>query len=65
MARQVYDVDTYATMRFRSHGEILRFLDGLEVLEPGLTTKSLWRPDSLVPPGAEEQWGYGGLAVKR
>jgi hypothetical protein len=64
MARQVYDVNTYATMRFRSHGEILRFFDGLKVLEPGLTTKSLWRPDGLVPPGAEEQWGYGGVGVK-
>jgi S-adenosyl methyltransferase len=64
MAKRVYDNDTYSTMRFRSHAEILRFFDGLELLEPGLTTKSLWRPDSLVPPGSEEQWGYGGVGYK-
>jgi hypothetical protein len=65
VAKGVYDSDTYATMRFRSHADILRFFDGLELLEPGLVNKSLWRPDAEVPLGAEEQWGYGGLGFKR
>jgi S-adenosyl methyltransferase len=29
----------------RSHADILRFFDGLEVLEPGLIPVMLWRPD--------------------
>jgi hypothetical protein len=46
---------------------VLRFFDGFELFEPGLTTKSLWRPDSpgFVPRGTDEQWGYAGVAVKR
>jgi hypothetical protein len=66
-ARQVYDDQTNATMVFRRHGDVLRFFGGLDLLDPGLTTKSLWRPDSPseVPNGAEEQWGYAGVAIKR
>ncbi|MFG3714386.1 SAM-dependent methyltransferase [Micromonospora sp. NPDC047730] len=34
---------------FRSRGQIARFLDGLEILEPGVVQYPHWRPD----PGAE------------
>jgi O-methyltransferase involved in polyketide biosynthesis len=66
-AGRVYESQTNARMVFRAHDDVLRFFDGFELLEPGLTTKSLWRPNSpaSVPRGADEQWGYAGVAVKR
>ena len=33
-------------LRFRSHAEILRFFDGLELVEPGLVPVPCWRPAS-------------------
>jgi S-adenosyl methyltransferase len=33
-------------LRFRSHAEILRFFDGLELVEPGLVPVQGWRPAS-------------------
>ena len=34
-----------ATMAVRTPQEIACYLDGLEILEPGLVTCSRWRPD--------------------
>ncbi len=31
--------------KFRSHAEFSRFLDGLEILEPGVVPLTQWRPD--------------------
>lgn len=39
-------VQTY----FRSRSEILRFFDGFELAEPGLTDVQDWRPDSVASP---------------
>jgi hypothetical protein len=30
----------------RSHAQVTRFLDGLEILEPGVVPIQEWRPDS-------------------
>jgi len=34
-----------AQLTMRSHDQVLRFFDGLELQEPGLVTAPLWRPD--------------------
>jgi len=34
-----------APIRARSHQELARFFDGLELLEPGVVSSSQWRPD--------------------
>jgi SAM-dependent methyltransferase len=64
-AGRVYEEQTSARMVFRSYDDVLRFFGDFELLEPGLTTKSLWRPEGSVPLGANEQWGYAGVAIKR
>ena len=51
-----------ATLRPRA--EILRFFDGLELLEPGLVQVHQWRPGVAVPGHNREAAGYCGLARK-
>jgi S-adenosyl methyltransferase len=51
-----------ATLRTRA--EILRFFDGLELLEPGLVQIHRWRPGMAVPGDNREAAGYCGLARK-
>ena len=51
------------TIVARSHAEVLAFFDGLELLEPGLVSCSLWRPDDVevgrIP--VVPQWGAVGI----
>ena len=51
-----------ATLRTRA--EILRFFDGLELLEPGLVQIHRWRPGMAAPGHNREAAGYCGLARK-
>jgi S-adenosyl methyltransferase len=51
-----------ATLRTRA--EILRFFDGLELLEPGLVQVHQWRPGVAAPGHNREAAGYCGLARK-
>jgi len=51
-----------ATLRTRA--EILRFFDGLELLEPGLIQVHRWRPGLAAPGHHQEAAGYCGLARK-
>ncbi|MCO5969749.1 SAM-dependent methyltransferase [Actinoallomurus soli] len=55
-----------STMNMRTHEEILRFFDGLELVEPGLT--ATWNPDGepteVLERAIRNIWGYGGVAVK-
>ena len=51
-----------ATLRTRA--EILRFFDGLELLEPGLVQVHQWRPGMAAPGHNRESAGYCGLARK-
>ncbi|MFC4072247.1 SAM-dependent methyltransferase [Actinoplanes subglobosus] len=37
----------YGPLRPRSHHEVARFLDGLDLLKPGLVRAELWRPDPM------------------
>ena len=48
----------------RSKAEIMRFFDGLELLEPGLVQVHRWRPGSPAPDMGDEVPGYAGLARK-
>jgi hypothetical protein len=50
----------------RTRGEIAGFLDGLELVEPGLVPVDQWRPDgpsAAVPGGRQPPW-YGAVARK-
>jgi hypothetical protein len=53
-------------MNMRTYDEILRFFDGLDLVEPGLT--AWWNPDGepteVLEQTVKNVWGYGGLAVK-
>jgi SAM-dependent methyltransferase len=56
---------TTAAFQPRAHAEILRFFDGLDLVDPGLVFVPRWRPDD---PGDPEQAGhiaaYGGAGRK-
>jgi hypothetical protein len=47
----------------RSHAQIARFFDGLELVDPGLVQLHRWRPGSGVDT-ARPLAAYGGLARK-
>jgi hypothetical protein len=65
VALQTY-ADSGTPLRPRSRGEVLRFFDGLELLEPGLVVPHHWRPGPQTPRfGATEIPGYVGVARKR
>ncbi|GAA4936072.1 SAM-dependent methyltransferase [Streptomonospora halophila] len=58
-----------SALRARSHAEIARFFDGLEMVDPpGLAHIGTWRSrltpmtDDETPIPAEQAWGLGGLA---
>jgi len=51
-----------ATLRTRA--EIVRFFDGLDLLEPGLVQLHRWRPGLAAPEHNQEAAGYCGLARK-
>jgi O-methyltransferase involved in polyketide biosynthesis len=72
---------TTAPMTFRSYDQVVRFFDGFELIEPGVTVKSLWHPHlpegppvgtaaelwgySGIPRGVRDQWGYAGVGFKK
>jgi hypothetical protein len=51
------------TQRHRSHAEVARFFDGLELAEPGLVPVHEWRPGPEIAPGARSAM-WGGVARK-
>ncbi|REE96721.1 SAM-dependent methyltransferase [Thermomonospora umbrina] len=61
-AARIYDRAS-AAVRQRSQAEVTRFFEGMELIEPGVTTLSLWRPDAdLGPPAdADRQWALAGV----
>ncbi len=50
-------------MAARSHAEVSRFFDGLDLVEPGVVALPNWRPDSADVP-AEYATGWCGVARK-
>lgn len=61
-AVQYKKVTSGATLRGRE--EILRFLAGLELIDPGLIQVSHWRPDEPEPADADKVWILGGAGRK-
>ena len=52
------------TTTLRSHAEVGRFFDGLELLAPGLVQVHRWRPGYAAPDDGEQVAGHAGLARK-
>ncbi|HEX8009056.1 MAG TPA: SAM-dependent methyltransferase [Trebonia sp.] len=50
------------TTTLRSHAEIKRFFDGLQLLEPGLVQVHRWQPGSAAPDNSDQIAAYAGLA---
>jgi hypothetical protein len=48
----------------RSHGEVSRFFDGLDLVEPGLVQLHRWRPGPEGPVPDHDIANYGGVATK-
>jgi O-methyltransferase involved in polyketide biosynthesis len=63
-AQRGYDDTGAVPYRLRSPGEITRFFDGLELLEPGVVSCSRWRPDPSPFGEPDEVALYGGVARK-
>ena len=61
---RAYDRAT-SPMTMRGREEILRFFDGLELVDPGLVQVSRWRPDAPIPqiPGGHP-WVWAGVGLK-
>ncbi len=57
-------VNAGITPRFcpRALGEVSRFFDGLDLLEPGVVSVSDWRPEPGPRPSPAEATGYGAVA---
>ncbi|MFC4008760.1 SAM-dependent methyltransferase [Nonomuraea purpurea] len=53
-----------ASLNIRTPEEILRFFDGYELAEPGLTVPNGWRPDNPDAPDNSITFGYVGVGRK-
>jgi S-adenosyl methyltransferase len=49
---------------YRSHAEVMRFFDGLDMVEPGLVRVQQWRPSSEVEAKSPAAL-WGGVGRKR
>ncbi len=64
MARRLNERSAPAQMTLRTHEQISRFFDGLEMVEPGLVPVNRWRPDvGDVMPDSDVP-NYCGVACK-
>ena len=48
----------------RSREELIRFFDGLELLEPGVVSASLWRPETGKLGTPVEVFNFSGVGRK-
>jgi hypothetical protein len=51
-------------VQFRTHAEVSRFFDGLELIEPGVVHLPEWRPDEPVDPDGPVTAMWGGVGRK-
>jgi S-adenosyl methyltransferase len=60
-AAKRYNRLAHETQRHRSHAEVARFFDGLELLEPGVVAVQQWRPGSEIEARTRSaMWGGAG-----
>ena len=65
LAMQLWNDSGAAPIVARSSQELIRFFDGLELLEPGVVACSLWRPDHLEIGVPAEVFHFSGMGKKR
>jgi hypothetical protein len=58
-----YDKST-TSLALRPVGEVTRFFDGLDLLEPGIVRLHEWRPAGEAPEGADKIWIHCGVGRK-
>ncbi len=64
-AQRRYNERVSTPQQLRSHDEVMRFFDGLELVEPGLVQVHLWRPDPTDEiPAADAVSAHGAVARK-
>jgi hypothetical protein len=63
-ARRRYNRLAHETQRHRTHAEVERFFDGLELLEPGVVAVQNWRPGPADEAGAGSAM-WGGVGYQR
>jgi hypothetical protein len=51
-------------VQYRTHAEVSRFFDGLDLLEPGVVHLPEWRPDEPVDPDGPVTARWGGAGRK-
>ena len=60
-AAKRYNRLAHETQRHRSHAEVARFFDGLELIEPGVVAVQEWRPGSEIEARTRSaMWGGAG-----
>jgi hypothetical protein len=60
-AAKRYNRLAHETQRHRSHAEVARFFDGLELIEPGVVAVQQWRPGSEIEARTRSaMWGGAG-----
>jgi trans-aconitate methyltransferase len=65
LVRRLNESTLDVTVTFRSHAEVTRFFDGLELVEPGIVPMNYWRPGPGAPDPARAIPGYGAVGRKR
>jgi hypothetical protein len=64
-AEKVYNRSVTTSVHLRSRAEILRLFDGFELVDPGLVSIPLWRPDSPADVPEDPSQFAGLVAVAR
>ena len=63
-AARRYNRLAYEKQRHRTHAEVSRFFDGLELVDPGVVAVQRWRPGSEIESSAKSAM-WGGVGRKR
>ncbi|MEV5411431.1 SAM-dependent methyltransferase [Thermopolyspora sp. NPDC052614] len=64
-AQEEYNANADTPLTARGKEQILRFFDGLELVEPGLVSMSRWRPEETQWGEPPEVAGFCGVGLKR
>jgi SAM-dependent methyltransferase len=66
LAQKAYNSSVAASSRLRPAGDIRRFFDGFDMVEPGLVFTSQWRPDPGAHSGGDlaKAWTLSGVGRK-